>query len=298
MTSQTQEEVTWFRERSTGQIDDDPKDKSTIGGNDDERDQENKEEIHEEDPYVNLNLNNMDALVIDKEKMTSQTREEITWFGERSAGPMDDEPTDVGAVNDGGRDREGEEEIQKDDFNVNEKEINKGDLDVNQNIDNMSALVIDKEKMTLQSQKEITWFEQKSTEQMDDEPMDEGALGGDDGGRDQEGKEVLRRDDLGVERDLGNMDASVINKVTVTSQTQEEVTWFWGSAYNLVHTSRWGGDWVEEGEEQLQNLGGYTMHEIRLLTLGNSCTRCGREHKGSCAIGTSIPSGCSPRRSQ
>jgi hypothetical protein len=238
MTSQTQEEVTWFKERSAGQIDDNPTDKSTIGGNDEERDRENEEEIHEEDPYVNLNLNNMDALVIDK------------------------------------------------------------DLDVNQNIDNMSALVIDKEKMTSQSREEITWFEEKSTEQMDDEPMGGGALGGDDGGRDQEGEEGIHRDDLGVERDLENMDASVIDKVTVTSQTQEEVTWFWGSAYHLVHTSRWGGDWGEEGEEQLQNLGGYTMHEIRLLTLGNSCTRCGREHKGNCAIGTSIPSGCSPRRSQ
>jgi hypothetical protein len=290
MTSQ-RKEVTWFKERSAGQIDDNPTDKSTIGGNDEEWDQENKEEIHEEDPYVNLNLNNMDALVIDKEKMTSQSRERMTWFGERSAGPMDDERTDVGAV-------DSEEETQKDDFNVNEKEINKGNLDVNQNTNNMSALVIDKEKMTLQSQQEVTWFKQKSTEQMEDEPMDEGALGGDGGGRDQERKEVLRGDDLGVGRDLGNMDASVINKIKVTSQTQEEVTWFWGSAYNLVHTSRWGGDWVEEGEEQLQNLGGYTMHEIRLLTLGNSCRRCGREHKGSCAIGTSIPSGCSPRRSQ
>ncbi len=187
---------------------------------------------------------------------------------------MDDERTDVDAV-------DSEEETQKDGFDVNEKEINRGNLDVNQNTNSMSALVIDKEKMTLQSQQEITWFKQKSTEQMEDEPMDEGALGGDD-----------------VGRDLGNMDASTINKIKVTSQTREEVTWFWGSAYNLVHTSRWGGDWVEEGEEQLQNLGGYTMHEIRLLTLGNSCRRCGREHKGSCAIGTSIPSGCSPRRSQ
>jgi hypothetical protein len=162
----------------------------------------------------------------------------------------------------------------------------------------MDALVIDKEKMTSQSREKITWFEEKSTDPMDDEPMDRGALDGDDGGREQEGEEEVHKDDLNVRRDLENMDASVINKVTVTSQTQEEVTWFWGSAYHLIHTSRWGGDWGEEGEEQLQNLGGYTMHEIRLLTLGNSCTRCGREHKGSCAIGTSIPSGCLPRRPQ
>ncbi len=32
--------------------------------------------------------------------------------------------------------------------------------------------------------------------------------------------------------------------------------------------------------------------KLRLLTIGNSCTRCGRENEGSCAIGAAIPSGC------
>jgi hypothetical protein len=33
--------------------------------------------------------------------------------------------------------------------------------------------------------------------------------------------------------------------------------------------------------------------ELRHLTLGKSCTRCGRENKGNCAIGTAVLSGCS-----
>jgi hypothetical protein len=275
---------------------------------------------------------------------------------------MDDEPTDMGAIDgdDEGRDREGEEEIHKDDLNVNEKEIHKSDLDVNHNLDNMDALVIDKEKMTSQSREEVTWFGERSAGPMDDEPIDRGAIDGDDGRRDQEDEEEIHKDDLNVNHNLENMDALVIDRETMTSQTREEVTWFWERSggpvddseernqeseeeiheddlyvdYNLgnqdaivvkeggeergeeesweecdtqtttvpindrIHTSRWGGDWREEEEEQLRNLGGYTMHEIRLLTLGNSCTRCGREHNGSCAIGASIPSGCSPGCSQ
>jgi hypothetical protein len=33
--------------------------------------------------------------------------------------------------------------------------------------------------------------------------------------------------------------------------------------------------------------------ELCRLNLGKSCTKCGREHEGNCAIGTAILSGCS-----
>jgi hypothetical protein len=263
-------------------MDDDPTDKNAISGDDEERDQESKEEIHEDDLYVNYNLNNLDALVIDKDKMTSQTREEVTWFGERSAGPMDDDPTDKNAINgdDEERDQEGEEEIHEDDLNVN------------YNLDNLDALVIDKEKMTSQTQEEVTWFWERSRGPIDDYEE-----------RDQESEEEIQEDDLYVDYNLGNLDAIVIKGGG--EEREEEESWEECDTQTTtvpnndqIRTSRWGGDWKEEDEEQIRNIGGYTIVELRLLTLGNSCTRCGREHDGSCAIGAAILSGCSSGCSQ
>jgi hypothetical protein len=321
MMSQTQEEVTWFGERSAGPMDDDPTDKNAISGDDEKRDQESEEEIHEDDLYVNYNLDNLDALVIDKDKITSQTREEVTWLGERSAGPMDDDPTDKNAIDgdDEERDQESEEEIHEDDLNVN------------YNIDNLDALVIDKEKMTSQTQEEVTWLWERSAG-----PLDEYEE------RDQESEEEIHEDDLYVHYDLDNLDAIVIDGGG--KEHEEEESWEECDTQTTavpdndqIRTSRWGGDWGEEDEEQIRNIGGYSIGsqctaesqmppqqtemeqtkevaaarsilqdhvyyrppvKLRLLTLGNSCTRCGREHDGSCAIGAAILSGCSSVCSQ
>jgi hypothetical protein len=64
MMSQTQEEVTWFGERSAGPMDDDQTNKNAINSDDEERDRESEEEIHEDDLHVNYNLDNLDALKV------------------------------------------------------------------------------------------------------------------------------------------------------------------------------------------------------------------------------------------
>jgi hypothetical protein len=172
---------------------------------------------------------------------------------------------------------------------------------------------------------------------MDDDPTDKNAINSDDEERDRESEEEeIHEDDLYVNYNLDNLDALVIDEGG--EEREEEESWEECNTQTTtvpdndqIRTSRWGGDWNEEDEEQIRKIGGYSIGsqctarpkvppqqigmeqtkevaatrsilqdhvynqppvELRLLTLGNSCTRCGREHDGSCAIGAAILSGC------
>jgi hypothetical protein len=177
---------------------------------------------------------------------------------------------------------------------------------------------------------------------MDDDPTDKDAINSNDEERDQESEEEILEDDLYVYYNLDNLDALVIDEDG--GERGEEESWEECDTQTTtvtdndqIRTSRWGGDWNEEDEEQIRKIGGYAIGsqctagprvppqqvgaeqtkevaatrsilqdnvydrppiELRLLTLGNSCTRCGREHDGSCAIGAAILSGCSSGCSQ
>jgi hypothetical protein len=196
--------------------------------------------------------------------------------------------------------------------------------------------------MTSQTPKEVTWFGERSAGPRDDDPTDKDVINSDDEERDQESEEEIHEDDLYVDYNLDNLDALVINKDG--EKHEEEESWEECDTQTTtvtdndqIRTSRWGGDWNEEDEEQIRKINHYAMGsqctagprvppqqvgeeqtkevaatrsilqdhvydrppiELRLLTLGNSCTRCGREHDGSCAIGAAILSGCSSGCSQ
>jgi hypothetical protein len=282
--------ITWFTERSAGEIGDSPMDEGNIVSNDEESQRENKEKIHEEDPYaglnldpyVNLNLNNMCNIVIDKE-----------------TGQIGDSPTDEDNIvsNDEESERENKEKIHEEDpyagLNL--------DPYVNLNLNNMCNIVVDKEKITSQMQEEVTWFWERSRGPIDDYEERERESGGE-----------IHEDDTYIDYNLSNLDSIVVERGgeerewedNINNSDQDwdyevdEAAYEGAAAYSpnndQVHTSRWGReDWKEEDEEQIRSTGGYTIHELRLLTLGTSCTRCGREHDGSCAIGATISSGCS-----
>jgi hypothetical protein len=191
--------------------------------------------------------------------------------------------------------------------------------------------------MTSQTPKEVTWFGERSVGPGDDDPTDRDVIDSDDEERDQESEEEIHEDDLYVDYNLDNLDALVIDEDE--EKHEEEESWEECNTQTTtvtdndqIRTSRWGGDWNEEDEEQIRKINQYAMEsqctagprvqpqqvgeeqrkevaatgsilrdhvydrppvELCLLTLGNSCTRCGREHDGSCAIGAAILSGCS-----